>query len=564
MRDHHLTQAIRFALLTAGVWTVVLLLSLFWNLDNLHNQSMAQATAEAQANLAKDKTFRRWGTEHGGVYVPITATQQPVPWMSHIPGREVTTTSGLQLTLLNPATMLRQMMDRYAADYGIRGRITGLRYLNPANAPDPWELQQLQRFERAEAQEVWEITDIEGQPYLRHLKVMMMEPGCDKCHAILGYKLGDMRGATGINLPLQGYYQRLAHSQFNLSLSHATIWLLGLLVVIWAGYMGQQRYQERNRSEIRYRSLFEHSHDGIVIVDPHSGGFVEFNNIAHQQLGYSHAEFAALTLNDIEAIEDLETTQQHIKQINEQGWDQFETLHRTQQGELRNVEVTVQAIDLEGEGILLQGNFRDITARKQAELQLHLYANAFQHSGEAIMITDHQNRIVDINPAFTKLTGYTLDEVRGENPRLLASGKTERSTYQQMWESLTEYDFWQGELWDRNKGGATYPKWAVISILRNQDSEVTHHIARFTDISERYAADTTTAPISSPLRPSREPIAYYSTQAPSPVLVHARPISSGISRPWSLRSANYPSRRAMPTPRVLSNPRLFRVTLHAP
>ena len=117
-----------------------------------------------------------------------------MPWLSHVPGRDVQTTDGQQLTLLNPASMLRQIMDFYAADYGVRGRIIGLRQLNPGNAPDDWERQELEKFTRGEASEVWAINAVDGKPHLRYLRAMYMEPGCEKCHGILGYKTGDMRG----------------------------------------------------------------------------------------------------------------------------------------------------------------------------------------------------------------------------------------------------------------------------------------------------------------------------------------------------------------------------------
>ena len=125
--------------LVALGWTLVVGGSLVWNVRNDERETMDTAYAEARANLNKDITLRRWATDHGGVYVPITARQQSVPWLNHVPGRDVTTTDGRQLTLLNPATAVRQMMDRYAQDYGVRGRITGLKYLNPSNAPDAWK-----------------------------------------------------------------------------------------------------------------------------------------------------------------------------------------------------------------------------------------------------------------------------------------------------------------------------------------------------------------------------------------------------------------------------------------
>ncbi|HLO62672.1 MAG TPA: ATP-binding protein, partial [Azonexus sp.] len=245
----------RLFLLAIVLWTGTIAFSLFWNLNNAEQQTMNMAYAAARASLNKDITFRRWGTMHGGVYVPITDTQKSVPWLSHVPGRDVTTTDGRQLTLLNPASMLRQMMDLYAASYGVRGRITGLRYLNPGNAPDDWEKSQLERFSRREAEEVWEVTNIDGKPHLRYLRAMFMEPGCDKCHAVLGYKTGDLRGATGLNLPLAPYLQQIAESQFSLGATHVTIWLMGLAGILWGQWLAISRARER---EVARRELERH------------------------------------------------------------------------------------------------------------------------------------------------------------------------------------------------------------------------------------------------------------------------------------------------------------------
>jgi hypothetical protein len=89
---------LRLSFLAALLWSAVLGLSLVWNLNKASDQAMLMAYSEARANLNKDITFRRWGTMHGGVYVPITEAQKSVPWLSHVPGRDVTTNDGRQLT----------------------------------------------------------------------------------------------------------------------------------------------------------------------------------------------------------------------------------------------------------------------------------------------------------------------------------------------------------------------------------------------------------------------------------------------------------------------------------
>jgi len=131
----------------------------------------------------------------------------------------------------------------------------------------------------------------------------------------------------------------------------------------------------------------------------------------------------------------------------------------------------------------------EIAERQKSEAALHLYANAFKGSGEAMLIADSENRIVNINPAFSAMTGYTLDDVVGQNPKLLASGLTPRETYDAMWSELRTSGFWQGELWDRSKSGRVFPKWATISVVRDDADRLTHYMASFSDISERKAAE---------------------------------------------------------------------------
>ena len=131
-----------------------------------------------------------------------------------------------------------------------------------------------------------------------------------------------------------------------------------------------------------------------------------------------------------------------------------------------------------------------ITTQKKSENELRLYANMFKFSGEAMLVTNKNNQILKVNQAFTELTGYSPNDVIGKDPRILASEKTEHSIYREMWESLNNRDFWQGELWDRRKDGSSYPKWVSISAIRNKPGEhIVNYVASFTDITELKAQE---------------------------------------------------------------------------
>ena len=127
-------------------------------------------------------------------------------------------------------------------------------------------------------------------------------------------------------------------------------------------------------------------------------------------------------------------------------------------------------------------------AEREAD-ERRIYANSFEKSGEAMLITDRHNRIIDANAAFQEQTGYQLSEILGKDPKILASDQTTLKTYDEMWQALRTKSFWQGELWDRKKDGSVYPKWISISAIRDKQGEVLFYIASFSDISERKDAE---------------------------------------------------------------------------
>jgi diguanylate cyclase (GGDEF)-like protein/PAS domain S-box-containing protein len=133
--------------------------------------------------------------------------------------------------------------------------------------------------------------------------------------------------------------------------------------------------------------------------------------------------------------------------------------------------------------------FSDITERIKAQNEQRLAAQVFDNSREAIVITDADNRIITVNQAFTKITGYPPAEVQGQNPRILASGEHGSDFYAAMWQSITANGHWQGEIWNRRKSGEIYPEWLSISSVRDIRGNLTHYIAIFADISELKAAD---------------------------------------------------------------------------
>ncbi len=127
----------------------------------------------------------------------------------------------------------------------------------------------------------------------------------------------------------------------------------------------------------------------------------------------------------------------------------------------------------------------DVTARKRAEEQLRLNATVFDTTTEGIMVTDANNRIVTVNPAFCRITGYQPSEVIGELPSILASGKHPKEFYDELWQQLQRRGFWSGEIWNRRKDGNVYPEWLSITVIRDDLGNIKEHVAVFSDITQR-------------------------------------------------------------------------------
>jgi len=207
-------------------------------------------------------------------------------------------------------------------------------------------------------------------------------------------------------------------------------------------------------------------------------------------LGYSLDELAPISIETWKRLvhpDDLQTLntllERHFK--DELPDYRFETRARHKAGHWMWIFDCGRLISrtVEGQPLIMVGTHQDISERKQAEELLRLSASVFTNSYEAILITDSENRIVDVNPAFVRITGYRREEVLGHNPSILSSGRQDREFYASMWKSLSERDHWRGEVWNRRKNGEPYAESLSITRVKDDSGRLIHHVAVFSDIS---------------------------------------------------------------------------------
>jgi len=149
----------------------------------------------------------------------------------------------------------------------------------------------------------------------------------------------------------------------------------------------------------------------------------------------------------------------------------------------------VPLIDEGSDTVSILAVTRDITERKRIEEAQKVASMVYQNSSEGMLVTDNKNQIIAINPAFSKITGFSFAEVKGETPMILKSGLQENSFYKQMWDSINSSGSWKGEIWNKHKQGHDYAEWLTINTIFTDDGKVAQRVALFSDITEKKKAE---------------------------------------------------------------------------
>ncbi len=264
------------------------------------------------------------------------------------------------------------------------------------------------------------------------------------------------------------------------------------LIVVWN--MSLQREMKRRKkialalekSEYRYRQLFDSLVSGFAlheIICDNSGKPVDYR--------FLEVNPAFLAMTGFKAENIIGHTLLEIYPDTEPFWIERyghvaltgEAAHFTEYSHIieKYFEVTAYS-PTHGQFAV---TFQDVTERKLAESELRIAATVFE-SQEGMMITDIHGIILKVNHAFTLITGYSKEEVRGKTPRILSSGRHDKNFYQQLWQTIHNTGSWQGEIWDRRKNGDIYPQWLTITAVKSDDNgTVSHYVATLTDITER-------------------------------------------------------------------------------
>lgn len=383
-------SVLNYSLIIFLIWSSIIIFSAYWNIQLEKRITLDTVKSIARSNFNKDQAYRQWATSHGGVYVTPTEKTPPSPWLAHIKDRDVVTTDGKKLTLMNPAYMLREMMSDYSDLYGIKGRIVGIVYLNKNNKADKWEANAIRKFEK-NVKEVMEITKVDGEEYLRLMRPMIMNQKCQKCHGHLGFPNGSVRGGVSVSVPLKKFKDNEKASINSTLTTHLIIWLLGTIaiIVLARSIIIHLSKRESDLEQIVISSeVFNNTLDAIFITDT-KGEIQRVNKAFIELTGYKEDEIIGKNSRILKSnYHDNEFYKNLWETIIEKGFIQVEIWNRTKDGE---VFVSIESIssvkDENGKNKFFVATLHDITARKDAEERI-------THMAHYDPLTDLPNRVL--------------------------------------------------------------------------------------------------------------------------------------------------------------------------
>jgi PAS domain S-box-containing protein len=250
-----------------------------------------------------------------------------------------------------------------------------------------------------------------------------------------------------------------------------------------------KRTQDALRHANAYnRSLIETGLDPLIIIGL-DGKVTDLNSAAEEVSGYSRSELIGIDFTTYFTEPERALAGFRLA-LQEGSAHDYELEVRHRDGHVTPLLCNGTVLrDESGEvaGVLATG--RDITERKRAEQQLQLQAAALASAANGIVITNREGQIIWVNPAAAALTGYSAEEVMGQNPRLLKSGRQDTAFYKNLWDTITAGRVWHGEIVNRRKDGTLYPEEMTITPVHAGDDEITHFVAVKQDITERKRAE---------------------------------------------------------------------------
>lgn len=266
---------------------------------------------------------------------------------------------------------------------------------------------------------------------------------------------------------------------------HLLAFVIGSFLLLAIGTLIRRWLESRSH----LRTISDSMAEGMYVMDSR-GRTLYINHAAADLLGFTPDEVTGQSAHELFHVhsdnQELTPETCPIRTVPLTGkvYSSRAEVFQRKDGSTLRVEVSASPLSAGGEITGSVVLFRDITAEHEAQLRLQQTDIAFRNLSEAVMVTDAGATVIAVNRACTTITGYEEDEIVGQNPKIMASGRHDSDFYKDMWDSISNSGFWEGEIWNRRKDGEVYPEWLNITAVYSDSGELINYVGVFSDITE--------------------------------------------------------------------------------
>ncbi len=242
--------------------------------------------------------------------------------------------------------------------------------------------------------------------------------------------------------------------------------------------------EELKRSQKEWKSIIDNMLNGFIQTDK-DGKILKASPSLKEILGYEMDELIGKEISSFWPKYEIANIyrQAYLKDPKPTRYKEIVFLDKSGKKVILNGSISPR-FDKEGNYIGSDNFIEDVTDSVDTKKTLHLYKKIIENTSEGVVITDTENNIIYVNSSFSKITGYSFEEVIGKKPSILKSDIYDKEFYKEMWNRINSLGSWSGEIWNRHKSGRIYPEFLTIDTIKGAANSITHYIAIFTDISE--------------------------------------------------------------------------------